>query len=251
MSRRLRASSVHLGVSLGVAALAGLLIFLVWYPSPYGVAAGGLALFLILVGVDVILGPSLTAVVASPGKPIKELRRDIALIALVQLLAFAYGVYSIALARPVYMVFEVDRFRVVSAADVDPSALSGAQPQFRQLPWTGPRLIATRPSANGDETVRSIILSINGIDLGMQPDRWIEYDAAARASVATRSRPVDVLLQRYPQATGQVQRTASKASVEVASVRFLPLVSRRAEGVVLLAQPDMRVVGYVKVDGFF
>jgi hypothetical protein len=61
-------------VCLGVAALVGPLVFLVWYPSPCGVAARGATLGLILVRADVILGISLTSVVESPDKPIKKLR---------------------------------------------------------------------------------------------------------------------------------------------------------------------------------
>ena len=250
MSRRLRAFSIHLGVSAGVALLAALVVFRVWYPPPYGVAAGGLTLFLILVSADVVLGPTLTAVVASAGKPISDLRRDIAVIALVQALGFAYGVYSIAMARPVYMVFEVDRFRVVSAADVDPSALGAALPQFRELPWTGPRLIAARLSRNGDEKLRSLDLSLQGIELGMQPDHWVEYDTM-RAAVAARARPADALLQRYPAVAGDAGKAAAKAGVAVAALRFLPVMSRRGDGVALIAPPEMRIVGYLQVDGFF
>ncbi len=74
MGHHLRAFSIRPGVSLAVAALVGLLVFLALYPSPYGVAAGGATLGLILVRADVILGISLTSVVESPDKPIKELR---------------------------------------------------------------------------------------------------------------------------------------------------------------------------------
>ncbi len=51
-----------------IAALAAALVFLVWYPSPYSTLAGGTGLFLLIVSVDVVMGPALTAVVASPGK---------------------------------------------------------------------------------------------------------------------------------------------------------------------------------------
>jgi len=34
-------------------------------------------------------------------------------------------------------------------------------------------------------------------------------------------------------------------------MRFLPMTSRHASGVALLAPPDARIVGYLPVDGFF
>jgi hypothetical protein len=43
-------------------------------------------------------------------------------IALVQVAALAYGVYVMSLARPVVTIFEVDRMRVISAAEIDPKA---------------------------------------------------------------------------------------------------------------------------------
>ena len=46
---RLRASGIHLGISVAIAMLAALLVFLVWYPYPYphmtvneGVIGGGM-----------------------------------------------------------------------------------------------------------------------------------------------------------------------------------------------------------------
>ena len=98
--RRVTAASLHFLASAAIGVFAGLLIFLVWFPSPYASMAGGASLFLLLVSIDVILGPVLTAVASSPGKPLPELRRDILVIVLVQAAAFSYGVYSISLSRP-------------------------------------------------------------------------------------------------------------------------------------------------------
>src|SRR5882762_3071798 len=104
---RLRAAATHLLASAVVAGIASLVVFKLWYPSPFSTVAGGSALFLILISVDVTLGPALTAVIASPGKPQTEFIRDLAVIVVVQFSAFAYGLYTMALARPVALAFEV------------------------------------------------------------------------------------------------------------------------------------------------
>jgi hypothetical protein len=62
---------------------------------------------------------------------------------------------------------------------------------------------------------------------------------------------VDELLKHYPQLAGDVKSAAAKAGVDAGTLRFLPVVSRRTEGVALLAPPEMNIVGYLKVDGFF
>ena len=99
MKFRLRASGLHFFISAAIALIFGLLVFLVWYPPPFAMLAGGLILFSMLVGIDVVLGPFLTALVANPNKPRPELRRDIGLIVVVQLLAFVYGAYTIEIGR--------------------------------------------------------------------------------------------------------------------------------------------------------
>ena len=250
LKRRLRAAGIHFAISVAIAALASLLVFGVWYPAPYAAIAGGLSLFVLLVSVDVALGPLLTAVAASPGKPRAELVRDLSFIALVQLAAFGYGMVTIAMARPVHLVFEIDRFKVVTAADIDPELLSKAPPHLQRLPWMGPTLIAATKPTDPDELMRSMELGLAGFDLAVQPSRWVEYagltDAAWRAA-----RPVDALTRRYPQAAAPLARIAADAGQPMSELRFMPLVSRQTSWVSVMAMPGARVVGHLPLDGFF
>ena len=250
MGFRLHASGLHFLISVAVAVVFGLLVFLLWYPPPFATLAGGLTLFAMLVGIDVVLGPFLTALVANPTKPRPELRRDIGLIVVVQLLAFGYGAYSIALARPVHLVFEVDRLAVVSAADIDTDQLLKASPAYQKLPWTGPTLIAARKSESSAEMTRSLEMGLQGVDISMQPERWVDYNANA-AAVLKKARPVKLLLDKYPQLADQLRAAAASHSVAPGDIQFLPMTSRRESGVALIAAPDARFVGYLSVDGFF
>lgn len=247
---RFKAAGLHLLVSAVVAALAAALVFLIWYPPPFATLAGGTSLFLLIVSVDVVLGPALTAVVANPLKTRQALARDLAVIVIVQLAAFGYGLYTMALARPVLLVFEVDRFRVVAAADVEPDALREAPEALRSLSWTGPRMAAAVKPTDPDEQMRAIELGLAGLDLAMQPRYWREY--AAHADAAWRkARPVSVLLARHPQRAAEVEAIAQAAGRPAQELRFLPLVSRRESWVSLIAPPDARVVEHLPVDGFF
>jgi hypothetical protein len=248
--RRLVAGGIHLLSSACVAAVSALVVFLVWYPHPYASLAGGLGLFAILVSVDVVLGPALTFVAASPGKPKAELRRDIAIIIVIQIAGFAYGVHTIALARPVFLSFEIDRFRVVTAADIDTSTLAEAPPGLRSLPWTGPRLIAAVKPTDPKEQLRSIDLGLAGFDLSMIPRNWREF--SSQSATAWRvARPVSALLAKYPALAGDVKTIEGSAGTKADDLRFLPVMSRRQSWVALLAGPDAHIVGYLPVDGFF
>ena len=248
--RRFRAATAHLLASAVVAAVVSAWVFFVWYPKPYAAVAGGLSLFLLLVGVDLVLGPALTAVVASPSKPMAELWRDLALIVTVQLAGFGYGLYTIALARPVHLAFEVDRLRVVTAADVEPSSLPAAPQPLRELPWFGPTLIAAVKPTNPAEQMKAVELGLAGIDLSMVPANWRDF-SEVREEALRRSRPVAKLLAEYPELADEVGLAAAKAGLKVDTLRFLPLVSRQASWTALVAAPEVRIVGYLPVDAFF
>ena len=247
---RLRAVAVYLIASAVVAALAAALVFLVWYPSPHARLAGGTILFLLIVAVDVVMGPALTAVAASPGKGRAELTRDLAVIVVLQLAAFGYGLYTMALARPVALVFEIDRFRVVTAADIEPAALAEAAAGLQSFPWTGPRLIAAIKPTDPAEQMKAIELGMAGFDLSMQPKYWREYGPLADTAWKA-ARPVPVLLAKYPQMAAEVARIARDAGQPAQALRFLPLMSRQANWVTVLAEPGAKVVGHLPVDGFF
>ena len=248
-NRRLNACAWHLLASLLLALAASALVFGVWYPSPYAQVAGGTALFFILISVDVVMGPALTAVAANPAKPLAEFRRDLAVIVVLQLAALSYGLYTMALARPVHLVFEIDRFRVVVAADIEPAALAEAPPALRTLPWFGPELIAAVKPTDPTEQMKSVELGLAGIDLSMVPRNWRDYPSQAPAAWA-HAKPVSGLLARHPGLTPELQALANRAGQPVEALRYMPLVSRQATWATVLAEPGARVVGHLPVDGF-
>ena len=249
-NRRFKASGLHLLASIALAALVSALVFGIWYPAPYAAVAGGTSLFFLLVSVDVVMGPALTAVIAGPSKPLHEFRRDFALIVVLQLAALGYGLYTMAMARPVYLAFEVDRMRVVVAADVEPASLAEAPPALRQLPWFGPGLIAAVKPSDPAEQLKSVDLGLAGVDLSMVPRNWRDYTSQAPLVWAT-AKPVDKLLARYPAIASQVAALAAASGQSPQALRYLPLMSRQASWVTLLAEPGARVVGHLPVDGFF
>jgi hypothetical protein len=247
--RRVKAPLLHAACSLVVAITVSVIIFVLWFPGALATVAGGATLFLILTTVDVISGPMLTAVVANPTKPARSFRRDVAVIAAVQLVALAYGVHVLSLARPVVLVFEVDPLRVLSAAEIDPEALSAAPEDLRQLSWTGPRVIAAATPVTREEMLKAIDLAIGGLDIGDLPKNWRPYESQA-TSAWNRAKPAPELEARYPAVRGELASVAARTHVPLDELRFLPLVGRQSSGSVILAPPGARVVDVLSVDGF-
>jgi len=246
MKLRVKATLIHLAGSALVAALCGWLVLGVWYPPPMTTLMGGAVLFGLLVAVDVVLGPALTAVVASDKKPRAELMRDLAVILALQLAALGYGLYTMALARPVVLAFEVDLFRLVAAVDIDKADLSRAPEELRELSWLGPRTLAAVKPSGEAEQLRTIELGLSGIPLAALPEYWRDYSAESAKAWAFAA-PIDKLLQAHPDQQQAIESLAKAGSVDASSLRVLPLLARRAEGTVLLAPPDARIVGILLV----
>ena len=65
MILRVRAFLIHLSASALLAVMALAVVFGLWYPAPLHAAVGVSAIVLLLVGVDVVIGPLLTCPVVS------------------------------------------------------------------------------------------------------------------------------------------------------------------------------------------
>jgi hypothetical protein len=248
--RRGRAAGIHLLISCLVAALAAALVFGLWYPGAYLILAGGRELFLLVVTVDVILGPLLTFAVFDLKKPFKSLRRDLAVIGLLQMAALVYGLHTVYIVRPVAMVFEVDRFRVVAASQVHLSDMPSAREQYRHLPLSGPWLLGTRTPEPGAEHTEALFLALQeGVDRGYRPRFWQPYPDSV-ADVAKKARPLSRLFTRYPEIVNESRRALRALGVSESEATFLPVMGRGGDWVVILDRAH-QPRHFVRADGFF
>jgi hypothetical protein len=247
---RLRAAGVHLGLNLLVAALSAFLVFALWYPWPYREISGGRDLFLLVVTVDVVLGPLLTFAVFDPRKGWTMLRRDLAVIGLLQLAGLAYGLWTVQVARPVHMVFEYDRFRVVHLVEIPRELEDKVPPGIALAPLRGPTLLALRPFRNGQEQGAMTMEALEGVPLAARTELWQPYEIG-RAEVLKAARPATLLKQRFPQRTAEIDAALRASGHDAAAVAYLPLVARKAEAwTVLLDANTAEVIGYLPLDSF-
>jgi len=243
VANRWQLALLHLAGSVGAVGLVTVVLVWLWFPAPYAKLSGGLELLTLLLAVDIAVGPVLTAVAASPGKPWRVLARDLVVILAMQLGAFGYGLYTMAVARPVGLVFEVNHLRVISSADIDPDLLRDAPADMRQLSWTGPHVFAAMKPTDGKELLEAIDYGLAGVDLAMLPKHWRPY-ASMRAEVLKVSAPAAHLLADHPRTAAEVQRLAGAAGVPVDQLRVLPIRARKTDDWVgLVAPPDARIIG--------
>ncbi len=249
-SSRWKLASVHLLISALILALVGLALFLIWYPPPFGRLSGGLKLFGLLAVVDVVLGPLGTLVVSNPKKPRAEWRRDVLVIVLLQLSALGYGLVTAYQARPAFLVFEIDRFRVVHAADIPRSMLHLAPEGLREVPVVGRKLAAVRPFRDAREHADATLVALQGLDLGARPDLWQLY-AEAVSAVLAAAQPLATLERRSPAVEqGRIREAVRNTGLDGQDIVYLPLVSRTQFGTVLLDRRSGEPIGFLDVDGF-
>ena len=246
---RLRAAGIHLAISLTLAILAALLVFVAWYPYPYREISGGRELFLIVVAVDVVMGPLMTLAVFSTRKSRRALGFDLTLIAVLQLVALAYGLWTVAVARPVHLVFEIDRFRVVHAIDIPPEFLDRAPPELRQLPLTGPTLLSVRDFKDSKESFDATMAALQGAALGARPDFWQSYEKA-KPQILALAKPSAELKARFPANKKEIDSALQAAGRVPFAVGYIPMVGRQTFWTVLIDLNTAEVLAFVPIDSF-
>jgi hypothetical protein len=133
MKFRLKAFGAHLLCSAFALTLVLGALYLGWYHWPGWHLTEATHVVLVMVGVDVVVGPLITVIIANPRKPRRELARDIAMVVIVQLTALGYGTTTLWSGRPLYYAFSVNSLQVVQASDIDPAAASTARKQKLEL----------------------------------------------------------------------------------------------------------------------
>lgn len=246
--RRVRAVGVHLVSCLMVAAIVAIVVLLIWYPWPYRVISGGDSLLLIVMGIDIVMGPLITLAVFDVRKPVRELKRDLTVIVALQLAALGYGLHTVYLARPVVLALEGERFRVTIANEVVTEELPRAVDGLRSLPLDGPRLVATaEPTAaeRGD----AIFMALSGSDIGTRPLFWRPWGEDGRRQALKVAKPLAPRIQRDTD-RGGVNEAIARTGRSSEQLAVIPIIARRTDWSVLIDKSTGDPVGFAPVDGF-
>ena len=245
----IRASLAHLLLSLLVAGLAGVLVFLVWYPAPYQNLSGGRELFWLVIVVDVICGPLLTAVLFNPAKPQRELLRDLTMVVIIQIGALGYGLQTVWAARPLFLVLEIDRFKVLGLPDLPGLSLSEITPAIRPSFFSGPVAVAIRDPKDEKERQTVLFESLQGgRDYAERPEFYLPYKGTALLMSLKRAKPISVFLEKQPSQQAAAKELAAKKDADIAQWLYLPVMAR--EDWVAVLDNQGQIQGFLKGDGF-
>lgn len=244
---RWKAFAIHLGISVVIGTVVIATMLAAWYPGPFFTAMGGNDLVMILLAVDVVLGPLVTLIVFNPKKRLALLRLDLAVIGTIQAAALAYGVSVIAEARPVYMVFTVDRFDLVAANDIKDAELARVKDaRFRSVPWGRPPTVAVKSPTDPKEQMRIIQSALEGADLQTFPQYYVDYESLS-AQALKASKPYAVLRRRHPESLALLDKRLAELGRREEEVRFLPLKARKTDYCVLIDARNGAVLGFLEL----
>ena len=111
LKTKIKATAVHMSLSIAVFAYLAYQIYFNWYPQPYFEVDGGWQGIRLVAAVDLVLGPLVTFLIFDLSKRTREIVFDLAVILVIQFGALGYGIYATYTQRPVAIVL-IDEFVV-------------------------------------------------------------------------------------------------------------------------------------------
>ena len=245
---RLKAFSFHLAISATIAAAVTSLMLLLWYAPPFFSALGGKHVLLILLGIDVTLGPLFTLIIFNPLKSRRALTFDLSVIAILQAAALIYGMSVVFQARPVFVVFSKDSFDLVTANMLSKEDIAKAKnPGYRSLPLAGPIYVYAEMPGDVKERNEVVISAMSGKDLPQFPQYYVPY--GEHGSVAVRAaRPIAELRKLNPGRSTDIENLIRASGRAEPDVGFLPLRAKYHDQAVLVGKSDGKVLAQLDVN---
>ena len=213
-------------ISILIAGVALAVVYGVWNPAPLHIATGITKIFLLMVAIDIIIGPLLTFVVYKKGK--KTLKFDLVVIVLLQISALLYGMYSVYSSRPAWLVYNVDRFDLVRVNEIvidDTQTISG---EYLAPSYGKPKYVTAIIPKDDRDLANEMLF--REIETGIAPSQYPKLYQSIDKSyplVLQRKQELDVLekyntpiqvksvITKYPTATGYVPLKANAVDMTV------------------------------------
>lgn len=231
VKEKFKAFAVHFALSFLVLSLIISFIYFIWYPGPILQAVQASKILMLMILIDVILGPLLTFIVYKKNK--KTLKMDLAVIGFIQVIALAFGVSSLALAKPVWIVFNGNKFELIQKNEIIYTGKNTSQEFLSSHYWSKPRFIAATLSKDAHEKEAQIMDEVfSGISLAQKPENYVEIKKVFP----------EILKSSYP--LQDLYRYNAKASVDAVLERhsprknWLPLKAKEVDMVVLVGNTE-------------
>lgn len=238
---RWKASLIHLSLSISIAAIVLTLMLLLWFAPPFFSAAGGHDVLLIMLAVDVTLGPFITLIIFDLKKSRRALLFDFSVIAMLQISALVYGLTVMFHARPVYVVFSKGSFDLVTENMLDNRDLAKVRyPQFGSPPFSGQVYAYTEMPTDPREINEVVMTAFSGKDLPQYPQYYKPLTEHAQA-VAAAAKPIQQLRNLNPGKTAEIDSAIHAARQSEQDLGFVPLRAKFEDLAVIVSRRDGKI----------
>ena len=229
MHFRLKAFSLHLLSSVTVLTLILGLLYLGWYRWPGWYLTDVKTVVLVMVCVDVVLGPTLTLIIANQKKSRRILTRDIGIIVAVQLCALTYGSVSLWSGRPLYYAFSENVLQLVQAYDIDANETELGREQNPTLAphwYSLPRWIWAPLPKDPDERKKIFEAAISGGDDVISMPRFFKRWEEGLPALRDQLKKVDAVGYFGKDEKKTLKNKMKAAGLEDDQVDTMPLTGR-------------------------
>jgi hypothetical protein len=247
MRFRLKAFSLHLASSATVLTLILGSLYLGWYRWPGWRLTDVTQLVLVIVCVDVVLGPTLTFIVASQEKSRHVLSRDIAIIVVAQLCALIYGSVSLWNGRPLYYAFSENILQLVQAYDIDAAEVEAGRNQNPALAphwYSQPRWIWAPLPADAELSRKIFTSAITGGDDVISMPKYFKPWEDGLPSLRRQLKKVDDVAYFAKSEKTKLKEKIRAAGLPDDQANTMPLTGR---GHPLLAVFDLATLKITKI----
>lgn len=241
MKNRFYAFLTHLLLSGLVATMTIIMVFFIWYPKPLDEATGVTEIFLILLAVDIVIGPIMTFVVYKRGKP--GLKLDLFIIATLQIAALIYGMSTVFAGRPVFIVFNQDRFDITRLVEIDAKSAEKATLAGNlsaEVSWFRPRWIAAVAPSDRKRAEEILFSALDGgADWPQLPELYVPLEQV-KPQMLKRARPLSELRR--------LDKNNALVNEQDNQVKWLPLRGKTKDMVVLITSDSAEIIKVVDIN---
>jgi hypothetical protein len=234
---RFGAAGIHFLICATVGLALWFLLRTIWYPSPLFRAVGGETIFLMLLGIDIVLGPLLTLVVWKDNDP--RTRRDLIVVACLQVAAVVYGLNTLWEGRPVYIVALGRHYELLQASDIHDKDLEEAG---QHLPRFGPKWVGVKDATDLKEKEKIAFAGLADRDYGHFPKYHAPIESMAE-EIVKKGKKISELKRFNPDGASQIDSWLKERGQSDESVIYQGLRTRAQEMAVVMDAKTAKVIG--------
>jgi len=243
LKKKTKAFTIHLFLSALL--LSSFFYFAVsyWFPIDTLQLSGVNQVLMIILLVDLILGPSLTFLVFNPDK--KSLKFDLLVIVIMQLAMFCYGAYTVFQAHPVYITFTVDRFILVPARDANP--VEAVYDEYHTSRFAKP-LFAYVESPKETEKRNKVLFEsvLGGLDLDAHAEYYLPYQDN-KDKIIKKGLPIDDIFVNEEQKQSLATFLQEK-NLDIKDLVFIPVQGKAKFMTYAVAKTSAKPLGVFDID---